>query len=64
MVSAMVRTVFAQPDADHIERQVRVVAAMVKGQFPAVSEMLFDASEDITAFRHFLRYPPSRRSGP
>ena len=53
MVAAMVRTIFAQPDAEHVERQVKEVAATMKRQFPLVTEMLEDASEDITAFRHF-----------
>jgi putative transposase len=53
MVAAMIRTIFAQPDATHVERQVREVAATLKRQFPAVVEMLLDAAEDITAFRHF-----------
>jgi transposase-like protein len=56
MVAAMIRTVFAQPDAIHVERQVKEVAATMKRQFPLVTEMLEDASEDVTAFRHF---PPS-----
>jgi len=53
MVAAMIRTVFAQPDAQHVERQVKEVAATMKRQFPLVTEMLLDAGEDITAFRHF-----------
>lgn len=53
MVAAMIRTVFAQPDATHVDRQVREVAATMKRQFPLVNEMLLDAGEDITAFRHF-----------
>lgn len=53
MVAAMIRTVFAQPDATHVERQVKEVAATMQRQFPIVTEMLEDASEDVTAFRHF-----------
>ena len=53
MVAAMVRTIFAQPDGEHVERQVKEVTATMKRQFPLVTEMLEDASEDITAFRHF-----------
>lgn len=53
MVAAMVRTIFAQPDAEHVERQVKEVAATMRRQFPLVTEMLEDANEDITAFRHF-----------
>ncbi|MHB2029333.1 MAG: IS256 family transposase [Acidimicrobiales bacterium] len=53
MVAAMIRTIFAQPDAEHVERQVKEVAATLKRQFSVVAEMLLDAAEDITAFRHF-----------
>ena len=53
MVAAMVRTVFAQPDAVHVERQLKEVAATLHQQFPQVKEMLLDAGEDVTAFRHF-----------
>ena len=53
MVAAMVRTIFAQPDAEHVERQVKEVAATMKRKFPLVTEMLEDAAEDITNFRHF-----------
>ena len=53
MVAAMVRTIFAQPDAGHVERQLKEVAATMKRQFGVVNEMLLDAAEDLTAFRHF-----------
>ena len=53
MVAAMIRTVFAQPDAAHVERQLKEVAATMKRQFAVVNEMLLDAAEDVTAFRHF-----------
>jgi transposase-like protein len=53
MVAAMIRTIFAQTDASHVERQLKEVAATMKRQFGVVTEMLEDASEDITAFRHF-----------
>ena len=53
MVAAMIRTVFAQPDAAHVERQLKEVAATMHQQFGAVEEMLLDAAEDVTAFGHF-----------
>jgi transposase-like protein len=53
MVAAMVRTIFAQLDALHVERKEKEVAATMKRQFPLVTEMLEDSNEDITAFRHF-----------
>ena len=49
----MIRTIFAQPDALHVERQLKEVAATLKRQFGVVTEMIEDAAEDITAFRHF-----------
>ena len=53
MVSAIISTIFAQPDTDHVEAQVAEVATMLRRSFPEVSTMLLDAAEDITAFRHF-----------
>ena len=53
MVAAMIRTIFAQPDARHVERQLREVAATMHKQFPQVEAMLLDAAEDLAAFRHF-----------
>ena len=53
MVAAMVRTVFAQPDAVHVERQIKEVAATMHKQFPQVEQILRDAGEDVTAFKHF-----------
>ena len=53
MVAAMIRTIFAQPDASHVERQLKEVAATMKRQFAGVNEMLLDAAEDLSAFRHF-----------
>ncbi len=53
MVAAMIRTIFAQPDAEHVERQLKEVAATTHSKFLRVEAMLLDAAEDITAFRHF-----------
>ena len=53
MVGAMIRTDFAQPDAAHVERLLKEVAATMKRQFAIVNEMLLDAAEGITAFRPF-----------
>ncbi len=53
MVAAMIRTIFAQLDAAHVKRQLKEVAATMKRQFAVVNEMLLDAAEDVTAFRHF-----------
>jgi transposase-like protein len=53
MVAAAIRTVFAQPDAAHVRSQLEEVARMLDGQFPVVSTMLRDASEDLLAFTGF-----------
>ena len=56
MVAAAIRTVFAQPDADHVRGQLEVIAAMLGRQFPEVEIMLRDAREDLLAFTGF---PPA-----
>ena len=53
MVMAAVRTVFAQPDASHVHRQLDEVVAMLGGQFPDVAAMLADAAADLLAFTGF-----------
>jgi putative transposase len=56
MVAAAVRTVFAQPDAHHVRRQLDEVVSMLSGKFPDVAAMLADAAPDLLAFTHF---PPA-----
>jgi transposase-like protein len=56
MVAAAIRTIFAQPDAQHVRDQLDVIAAMLGRQFPKVETMLRDAAEDLTAFADF---PPA-----
>ncbi len=46
MVAAMVRTIFAQPDAEHVERQLKEVAATLQRQFGVVTDMLEDAAPE------------------
>ncbi|MBV8929682.1 MAG: IS256 family transposase [Mycobacteriaceae bacterium] len=53
MVAAAVRTIFAQPDASHVRRQLDEVATMLEAQFPEVAAMLVDAADDILAFTTF-----------
>jgi transposase-like protein len=53
MVAAAIRTIFAQPDADHVRAQLDEVARMLQGQFPDVAAMLRDAAEDLLAFCGF-----------
>jgi transposase-like protein len=53
MVASIIRTVFAQPDAEHVMAQLGEVTRMLERSHPRVASMLEDAREDITAFRHF-----------
>jgi putative transposase len=53
MVAAAIRTIFAQPTGAEVIEQVGKVAAMLQPKFPAVSTMLLDAREDLTAFASF-----------
>ncbi len=53
MVAATIRTIFAQPTGGEVRHQVTVVADMLEGQFPAVADLLRDATADLTAFADF-----------
>jgi putative transposase len=53
MVAAAIRTIFAQPDPDHVRSQLDEVARMLDAQFPDVAVMLRDAAEDLLAFCGF-----------
>ncbi len=53
MVAAAIRTVFAQPDAEHVHAQLDVIAGMLGRPFPQVETMLREAQEDLLAFTAF-----------
>lgn len=53
MVAAAVRTIFAQPDADHVRSQLGEVVRMLEDRFPDIATMLTDAAEDLLAFTAF-----------
>ena len=40
MVAAAIRTIFAQPDAEHVREQLDTIAGMLGRQFPKVEAML------------------------
>ena len=50
MVAAAIRTIFAQPDAEHVHEQFEVIATMLGRQLPKVEQMLRDAHDDLLAF--------------
>ena len=53
MVAAAIRTIFAQPDAEHVEEQFDVIAGMLGRQLPKVEAMLREAKDDLLAFTGF-----------
>ncbi len=53
MVHAAIRTIFAQPDAEHVETQFDEVVRMLTAQFPEIALMLADAKQDLLAFTGF-----------
>jgi transposase-like protein len=53
MVAAMIKTIFVQPDADHIARHLDEVATVLAPQFPDVADQLRDAAPDLLAFSSF-----------
>jgi putative transposase len=53
MVAAAIRTIFAQPDAEHVRGQLDTIAGMLGRQLPKVESMLRDAAAHITAFADF-----------
>ncbi|KGJ74885.1 hypothetical protein GY21_10170 [Cryobacterium roopkundense] len=55
MVASIIRTIFARPDREHIEKQFREVAMMLGRSYPKVAAMLTDAQPDLLAFAAFPR---------
>ena len=53
MVTATIRTIFAQPDPDAARSQLRFVADTLRGKFPAVADALLDAEDDLLAYAAF-----------
>jgi len=53
MVAAAARTVFGQPDAEHVGEQFETIAAMLGRQLPKVEQMMRDAHDDLLAFAGF-----------
>ena len=53
MVAATIRTVFAQPTGPKVRDQLDDVAGLLRGEFPAVADLLLDAKADLTAFADF-----------
>jgi putative transposase len=53
MVASIIRTVFAQPDREHVRAQFAEVVRMLEKSHPKVAGMLEDARDDLLAFTAF-----------
>ena len=53
MVTAALRSVFAQESAEEIESRWDDLAASLAERFPRATELMLEAKEDVLAFRHF-----------
>ncbi|WP_294178572.1 IS256 family transposase [uncultured Schumannella sp.] len=53
MVASIIRTIFAQPDAEHVKTQFAEVTRMLQRSHPKVAVMLDDARHDLLAFTGF-----------
>jgi len=56
MVTAALRSVFAQEDATEILTRWDDLAASLAERFPRASELMAEAREDVLAFRHFPQH--------
>ncbi len=53
LVAALVRSIFAQPDAAAVHAQHARVVAELRARFPAAADLLEDAASDLLAFAAF-----------
>jgi putative transposase len=53
MVAAAMRTIYAQPDRDHVHAQFDEIVSMLDRQFPNAAKILDDARDDVLAFAAF-----------
>ena len=53
LVATVVRSIFAQPDAEAVRKQHAYVVEQLSGKFPEAAELLDEAVEEILAFTSF-----------
>jgi len=67
MVAALIRTIFAQPNAHAVRDQLDTVATMLGHQFPKVAAMLEAAKDElkeIVDFRYLKELAPDKIKAP
>jgi transposase-like protein len=52
-VATMVRTIFAQPDAESVHEQHRRIASQLETRFPEAAALLEEAADDLLSFTGF-----------
>ena len=55
VVTAALRSVFAQEEASYILARWGDLASSLAERFPKAAELMLEAKEDVLAFRHFLQ---------
>jgi putative transposase len=53
LVATLVRSIFAQPDAESVQKQHAYVVEQLEGKFPEAARLLAQAGEEILAFAAF-----------
>ena len=53
MVASIIRTILAQPDREHVDKQFRQVPTTLGGSCPRVAAMLEHAQPDLLAIASF-----------
>jgi putative transposase len=53
MVAAAMRTIYAQPDKEHVHAQFDEIVSLLERQFPDAAKILDDARDDVLAFAAF-----------
>jgi len=53
LVATLVRSIFAQPDAESVQKQHAYVVEQLEGKFPEAARLLAQAGEKILAFAAF-----------
>ncbi len=53
LVGTLIRSIFDQPDAEHVHKQHALIVTELRARFPAAADLLGEAREEILAFTAF-----------